>query len=498
MSDQLRGGTTIGGYLALHQGNFNSTLKDFTSLSLTGDVSGSGGFDIDGLLTLDINVSDNSHAHTISNISGLQAALDAKAPQSTTYTKTETNSQISTGITTHTNDSSAHHTRYADSEAVAALSSADIYIPRISSPTADNVPKINAAGKLVDSGIRIDDIATGKGYAYVRRTSVVIGASPSNTISFSIANFEKITDSIIVYENLVYYMEEGVDYTITNNTTLTFNSNKPAGTRFDIIAFMNVPEAGETYSGMYVTDGSIINAKLASDVKVGSLSTLDAGITGTSRDSVVAAINSVYNSSLSINSTVPAGQNKDLISVNMAGSDYFRLRVGGASDAGYVEFATADNSSEPIYFRQYSGAFTTLARTATILDGSGNTSFPVKVTAPSFVGALSGNASSATKLFTARNIGVSGAVTGSVSFDGTSAVTIATTIAKPGTLSASSSNSTATAHTHAITTTESGAASTIMQTDAEGNVTAANTFKFGTIASMQYDSTSKTIDFVFS
>ena len=66
----------------------------------------------------------------------------------------------------------------------------------------------------------------------------------------------------------------------------------------------------------------------------------------------------------------------------MADNDYWR--VGGsqtATNAGYLEIATGDDGNEPIYVRQYSGAFSSLIRTATLLDGSGNTTFPGKVTA---------------------------------------------------------------------------------------------------------------------
>ena len=91
-----------------------------------------------------------------------------------------------------------------------------------------------------------------------------------------------------------------------------------------------------------------------------------------------------------------AGSEKNLLYQGIADNDIFRLRVGGASNAGWVELATADDGTEPIYIRQYTGPFTTIARTATILDGSGNTSFPGTVTAPTFSGALSGNASTST------------------------------------------------------------------------------------------------------
>lgn len=79
----------------------------------------------------------------------------------------------------------------------------------------------------------------------------------------------------------------------------------------------------------------------------------------------------------------------NMVYAQIADNDYFRLRVGGtASNAGYVEFATSDDGNEPIYFRQYTGTFTAVKRTLTLLDGSGNSSFPGTVTAPTFNGNL--------------------------------------------------------------------------------------------------------------
>ena len=61
-------------------------------------------------------------------------------------------------------------------------------------------------------------------------------------------------------------------------------------------------------------------------------------------------------------------------------NDYWRV-VGGAtaSDAGFMEIATANDGNEPIYIRQYTGVFATVKRTVTLLDGNGNTTFPGKV-----------------------------------------------------------------------------------------------------------------------
>ena len=75
-------------------------------------------------------------------------------------------------------------------------------------------------------------------------------------------------------------------------------------------------------------------------------------------------------------------------------NDYWRVGGGAtATNAGFLEIASADDSNEPIYVRQYKGAFTTVNRTATLLDANGNTQFPGTVTATTFTGNLTGDCS---------------------------------------------------------------------------------------------------------
>lgn len=82
-------------------------------------------------------------------------------------------------------------------------------------------------------------------------------------------------------------------------------------------------------------------------------------------------------------------------------NDYGRVAYGGtASNAGWMEIASCDDGSEPIYARQYTGVFTTVKRTATLLDANGNTVFPGTVTAPTFTGALNGTAEWSKRLAT--------------------------------------------------------------------------------------------------
>lgn len=71
-----------------------------------------------------------------------------------------------------------------------------------------------------------------------------------------------------------------------------------------------------------------------------------------------------------------AGNERDLLYQQMADNDLFRIRCGGPSNQGWVEIATADDGTEPIYVRQYTGQFASITRTLTLLDGSGNTICP--------------------------------------------------------------------------------------------------------------------------
>lgn len=70
------------------------------------------------------------------------------------------------------------------------------------------------------------------------------------------------------------------------------------------------------------------------------------------------------------------GSERNLLYQQMADNDLFRIRCGGPSNQGWVEIATADDGTEPIYVRQYTGEFSSIARTLTLLDGSGNTICP--------------------------------------------------------------------------------------------------------------------------
>lgn len=122
--------------------------------------------------------------------------------------------------------------------------------------------------------------------------------------------------------------------------------------------------------------------------------------------------------------TAASGASANIAEATMASDDLARIRVSGETNAGELALETANDGSEPIVARQYTGIYTTPVRTAKILDESGNTNFPGTVVAPKFTGSLNGNSATATKLQTPRTLALTGKASGSATFDGSTNVAI--------------------------------------------------------------------------
>lgn len=129
----------------------------------------------------------------------------------------------------------------------------------------------------------------------------------------------------------------------SNGTTFTLRGLNGAGNELTD-AVLTIPNAGSGKAGL-ITDAAqgIYGEKtLYSDLRFANVSTGTRGIIGT-----------------------------------IAGNDFWRV-VGraGATDSGYLEIATGDDATEPIYVRQYNGIFGTLKRTFTVLDEAGRSRAP--------------------------------------------------------------------------------------------------------------------------
>lgn len=175
--------------------------------------------------------------------------------------------------------------------------------------------------------------------------------------------------------------------TVSGNTITVTNET---GTQIQYtIDTVNTPPAQSDSSNKIVTS-AWVKAYAPSRTGGGASGTWDINISGSAKK---------------ISNNAADGSTIDLVTGTMASNDGFRIRVGGSNNNGYAEIATKDDGSKPIYMRQYTGDFTTITRTATILDGSGNTSFPGRVTANGgFSGNLSGTATNATNATNATRL----------------------------------------------------------------------------------------------
>ena len=245
--------------------------------------------------------------------------------------------------------------------------------------------------------------------------STVTTALAGKQASLSGTGFVKISGTTISYDNSTYLtgitssqVTTALGYTpVTNSRTITIN-----GVGYDLSADRSWSIASGVTS-FNTRTGAITLSSADVTTALGYTpynNTNPSGyITGITSSNVTTALGyTPYNSTnpsgyitssgtaAAISQTIGANGDTNLVYAAIADNDFFRIRVGGGSNAGWVEIATADDGTEPIYVRQYTGVFSSLTRTATLLDGSGNTSFPGTVTAPTFSGSLSGVSSQVT------------------------------------------------------------------------------------------------------
>lgn len=202
------------------------------------------------------------------------------------------------------------------------------------------------------------------------------------------------TGSLNDTSNKIYLVgataQQNAAYTVSNSQvymmggTLTANvfSGKWGGTKNDI---------GASNQPIYLSSGTFT----ASNSTIGSTDTpiyMKNGVltsTGKKFSNYLPLVGGTLTGNLyfkNTTNTTMSGATPLGIYGQVGDNDSWRIVGGGASDAGYLEIATCNDGSEPIYVRQYGGGgswngYNTQARTATLLDASGNTSFPGALTA---------------------------------------------------------------------------------------------------------------------
>lgn len=195
----------------------------------------------------------------------------------------------------------------------------------------------------------------------------------------------------------------GISY---NNTTGVITSTITQYTDALARAAISLTTTGTSGAATYNSTTGVFNIPqyqgnvTSFNTRTGAITLLSADVTGalgftpynaTNPSGFITSSASISGTSAGVVNTVAGTNTVELVRGNMADNDQFRILVGGTdTNAGYAEIATADDGTEPIYVRQYTGVFSTLVRTATLLDGSGNTSFPNNLSAANFSGTSSG------------------------------------------------------------------------------------------------------------
>lgn len=154
------------------------------------------------------------------------------------------------------------------------------------------------------------------------------------------------------------------------------------------MAIIDFLKNGSTYvypitltTAIYKLDGTLL------DTWMGSHTHSQYSLTSHNHDSVYSKLNHTHNYLPLSGGTLTGGlaftpvDKSEFLGVSgiVAANDYWRVGGAGTNDNGYMEIATADNGNEPIYVRQYQGAWLSIQRTLTLLDSSGNSQFPGQI-----------------------------------------------------------------------------------------------------------------------
>ena len=250
---------------------------------------------------------------------------------------------------------------------------------------------------------------TGNLYINTNLYGPVVGSNPRNIYGSGFYFFNCNSSTTSTYNFGLYQWNDEFQFTYRTSA-----DNKHKGNAFTIqgsdgqVAFVKTPKVGSTLVSLAGHTHAYL--PLAGGTMTGALNVRTGGIwvqggseagSDNTRMSLVSGMPSglafntskrgvrIYSNAIAFADPYNGNTNND--------SGWIR-HIETSANAGVLEIAVGDDAAnESIVVRRYNTS-SAVANEAYLLNSSGNTSFPGTVTAPTFSGALSGNASSATKL----------------------------------------------------------------------------------------------------
>lgn len=373
-----------------------------------------------------ITVNDDSHNHIISNVDGLQSALDSKAASghdhnSVYYTETEVDTLLTGKANTNHTHTIANITNLQSTLDGKANASHGTHVSySTTAPVMDGTASVGTASTVARSDHKhpVDTSRAAKTSldSHTSNKSNPHGVTLAQLgVTATAAELNKM-DGVTATTTELNYIDG-----VTSNIQTQLNGKEP-------LYAWNATIKGQTWSRICLINPAINT--------VGYSFILSVGFT---RGSVVGQATFLITAS-------HAGSNYCNI-VQLSANNYTSFKIRGVCNQNavcYIELydnansiATTTSQSVncrllpvlPLTFTSYTD-FTT---GATIPSGyiayEHTVTINGAIAAKTFVGNLSGNASTATKLSSAKTISLTGDVTGSTSFDGSGNVSITATVA---------------------------------------------------------------------
>jgi len=351
-----------------------TALATARTISLTGDVSGSASFDGSANASITATVADDSHNHVISNVDGLQTALDGKQPLDGDLTAIGGLAGTS-GLLRKT----AANTWSLDTAAY--------------STTTGTVTSVSGTGSY--NGLSLSGTVTGSG-------SLTFGGTPSGTWPISVSGSSASTTGNAATATTLQTARtiNGVSFDGSANIAVTANTTN-ALTRGSYLTGSNFDGSAATTWAVDATSANTASTVVARDA-FGNFSagTITASLSGNATTSSSTTGNAATATTLQTARTING--------VSFNGSANIVVE-------SYVEDDNATNATRYITFVD-----NTTASYKRLNEDSNLTYNPATnvLTAGTFSGALSGNATTATTLQTARTIN-------GTSFNGSANITTA-------------------------------------------------------------------------